>query len=297
MILYADSHQKKDTSGAHKFIRKHEIAGFWKVAGGNESDSAVEGDDAGSLVEEVHAARATPVEADTGPGSSITVDLSHLEKDGVASDAPKGPPNEIVENRGWTAVNALKESNSTMAERPRGPDCTTADVCRASRESSTAVLEAHPGAVDSGTEEGAVGIRETDGMTAAAAGRGSRPHLDEPAGSISAAVQGTSQATDTPGEGEVACRTSEAGPAASGYHMMDLDTPGNQVGMQLPVGASTDIAGVHRAGSQQHRTPHPSKDGGSYEGNDWPEMTPQQVRLRDWLVKRMLIDWEWIWQK
>src|SRR5882757_902758 len=92
-ILCADPHQKKDTSGAHKFIRKHEIAGFWKVAGGDESDSAVEGDDAGSLVEEVHAARATPVGVDTGPGRSITVDLSHLEKDGVASDAPKGPPN------------------------------------------------------------------------------------------------------------------------------------------------------------------------------------------------------------
>lgn len=95
----------------------------------------------------------------------------------------------------------------------------------------------------------------------------------------------------------MACRTSEAGPAASGYDMMDLDTPGNQVGMQLPVGALTDIAGVHRAGSQQHRSPHPSKDGGSCEGNDWPEITPQQVRLRDSVVKRMLIDWEWIWQR
>jgi hypothetical protein len=297
MILCTDSHQKQDTSGPHKFIRKHEIAGFWKVAGGDESDSAVEGDDAGSLVEEVHAARATPVGVDTGPGRSITVDLSYLEKDRVASDAPKGPPNEIVENRGWTAVNAHNESNSTMAETTTAPDCTTADASRPSRESSTAVLGAHPGAVDSGTEEGAAGIRDTEGIMVAAAERGSRPHLDEPAGSTSAAMQGTSQATDTPMEGEVACRTSEAGPAASGYDMMDLDTPGNQVGMQLPVGASTDIAGVHRAGSQQHRSPHPSKDGGSCEGNDWPEITPQQVRLRDSVVKRMLIDWEWIWQR
>jgi hypothetical protein len=256
----------------------------------------VEGDDAGSLVEEVHAARATPVRADTGPGRSITVNLSHLEKDGVASDAPKVPPNEIVENRGWTAVNAHNESNSPMAETT-APDCTTADASRPSRESSTAVLGAHPGPVDSGTEEGAAGIRDTEGMMVAAAKRGSRPHLDEPAGSTSAAIQGTSQATDTSREGEVACRTSEAGPAASGYDMMDLDTPGNHVGMQLPVGASTDIAGVHRAGSRQARSPHPYKDGGSCEGYDSPEIKPQEVRLRDSVVKRMLIDWEWIWQK
>jgi hypothetical protein len=257
----------------------------------------VEGEDAGSLVEEVDAARATLVEADTGPGTSIIVDPSYLEKDGVASEAPKGRLNEIVENRGWTAVNAPNESNSTMAEIPTGPDCTTADASRASRESSTAVLEAHPGAVDSGTEEGAAGIRETEGMAAAAAGRGSRPCLGELAGSTSAATQGTSQPTDTPREGEVACRTSEAGPAASGYDMMDLDTPGIKARMQLPVGASTDRAGVHRAGSQQPCSPHPSKDGGSCEGNDWPEITPQQVRLRDSVVKRMLIDWDWIWQK
>jgi hypothetical protein len=68
-------------SGPYKFIRKHEIAGFWKVARGDESDIAVVGDDTSSLVEEVHVVRATLVGADTGPGHSITVNLSHLEKD------------------------------------------------------------------------------------------------------------------------------------------------------------------------------------------------------------------------
>ena len=60
----------------------------------------MEGDDASSLVKEVQTARATSVEADTSPGSSIIVDLSHLETDGVTSDGPKGLLNEIVENRG-----------------------------------------------------------------------------------------------------------------------------------------------------------------------------------------------------
>jgi hypothetical protein len=123
----------------------------------------------------------------------------------------------------------------------------TADMSRPSRKSSTAVFGAHPRAVDLGTEEGAAGIRDTEGIIVATAKRGSYLHLDEPAGSTSAAIQGTSQATDTPREGEVAYRTSEADPAASGYDMMDLDTPGNQVGMQLPVGALTDIAGVYHA--------------------------------------------------
>jgi hypothetical protein len=272
------------------------------VVGGDESDSAVEGDDAGSLVEEVHAARATPVEADAGLASSITVDLSHLDEEGVAADALKGPPNAIVENRGWTAVNA-HESNSTMAERPSGPDCTTADPSRASREASTASLEAHPGAVDSGTEQGAVGIRETDAMTDTAAGGGSRPHLDEPAGSISAAVQlleGTGRAKDAPEEGQVPCRTPGAGPEASGHDMMDLDIAGNQIGMQVPAGASTDIDEVHHTGSQPHRSPHSSKDVGSCEVNDWPETTPQHDRngrYRNPVVEKLLDRWEWIFQK
>ena len=182
-----------------------------------------------------------------------------------------------------------------MAESLTAPDCTSPDASRASRESSTTVLDVHPEAVDSGTEVGTVGIRE--GMTAAAAERGSRPHLDELAGSTRAAIQGTSQATDTPREGEVARRTSEAGPASSRYDMMDLDAPGNQVRIQFPAGASRDVAEVHRAGSQQPRSPHPSKDDGSREGYDWPEIKPQQVLLKDSVVKRMLIDWDWIWQK
>lgn len=59
---------------------------------------AIEGDNTSSLVEEVHAIRATLVKVDTRPGSSITIDLSHLEKDRVTLDTLKGPLNKIVKN-------------------------------------------------------------------------------------------------------------------------------------------------------------------------------------------------------
>ncbi|KIM93078.1 hypothetical protein OIDMADRAFT_36091 [Oidiodendron maius Zn] len=202
-----------------------------KVVEGDKSDSAVEGDNAGLFVEEAYTAKNTLVKADARAGSVVTIDLSYMDKDRVTADALKGLLNEIAKNQGWMAVNVY-DSNSTIVERPSRLGYTAADSSSVSKEATTALLEAR--AVDSGMERGAVGIRGTDGTTDTTARGGSHQHLGELAGLISMAVQlveGTCQAKEAPGEGEVACLILVLGPETSGYNMMDLDTPGNQVGI------------------------------------------------------------------
>lgn len=271
MAIYADPPGKNDTSGAHKFIRKREMGGLWKAVGVDESRSAVEGDDVDALVEVV-----VPPKADSGPGTTITVDLGHSDNGEVA--APEGRLSEPLTNQGWQAVNAPDEPDSIVAEMLL--DYTTGEV---SSESSPPMLEAHSGAVGSGEGEGAAGNQEAAGVQAAAVGEGNRPDLDEPLGARSPVVQHSRQAVEASGGNKAAHRTSEAGPAASGYDAMDLDKPGSQVEAHLLEGASTGVQ------------PHQSHAGWTSEGTGWPEIT--QTHLQDSMVKRLLLDWEWIWQK
>lgn len=209
----------------------------------DKSDSALVGGDTDSFIEDVLARRMTSVETEVRSDSTITVNQCHLGKEvEVGANALKDKTIGTVKPQ-KSAVDALRESDSTLVVGLRKPDGTTVDVPRESdytnidtpRESDSPSVDPH-GKMSSVTlgsdrepDGTVVELRESDKMTIDTVRESNNTILSAPVESDNATfhvLRDSDNAIDVLGESMTMDRLdTTVGPTTSEYDRIDLDKP------------------------------------------------------------------------
>jgi hypothetical protein len=290
----------------------------------DESDSALVDSDTDSFVGDVWARRVTSVETEVGSDSTITINQCHVGKEvKVSVNALKDKTIETVEPQ-KSAVDALKESDSTPAVGLRESDSTTVDVPRESDYTNVDALgESDDPSVDSlwkpynvtldldrepdGT---VVELGESDNMTVDAVGESNNEILDAPVESDNATVcvlgdsdnaidvLQESMAMDVLDKTEVDRTTSE-------YDVMDLDIPEAKSRVEIEARQGESIEAANALYTMiQYPTPQTSRGLGSWQVVNWQRMTHQDDQ-QGWSsklstgidLKELLEGWDWVFQR
>jgi hypothetical protein len=289
----------------------------------DESDSAPVDSDTDSFVGDFRA-RVTSVETEVGSDSTITVNQFHVGKEvKVSANAPKDKTIETVEPQ-KSAVDALKESDSTPVVGLRESDSTTVDVpgesdytnvyaLRESDDPSVDLLGKLYNATlntDRELDGTVVELEESDNMTVDAVRESNNTILDTPVESDNATdhVIGDSEnAIDVLQESMAmdVLDTTEVDRTTSECDMMDLDIleAKSRVEIEARQGKSIDAANALYTMSQYH-SPRTSGGLGSWQVVNWPRMTRQDDQ-QGWSsklstgidLKELLEGWDWVFQR
>ena len=301
MISSADPGRKTThPSGTHEFLEKHAISGCWKEVAEDESDTALDGD-AESVDEGVPVISVIPVEKETGPDSTISVDQCHVGKDDEdGANTPRDKPNETVAEK--SAVDPLGESDNTPLLQLREPDGTLIDARQLDDATVDAAGDSGNPRVDSPVNDAALDssipddtifeFGESDNMTVDVIEESNNTATDIAVGSHNTTAHklgGSDNVPDVPGEAMAMDMfgTTEPDPTASEYDMMDFDIPGARNSAQPDVkeGDSIEAANALYTMSQYHN-PLSSEGLGSWQVVNWPKMDP----------KELLQSWNWVFQ-
>jgi hypothetical protein len=273
----------------------------------DESDSALVDSDMDSFVGDVWARRVTSVETQVGLNNTITVNQCHVGKEvKVSVNALKDETIETVEPQ-KSAVEALKESDSTTVDLPGESDYTNVDALGESEDPSVDSLrKPYNATLDLYREPDGtvVELGESDNMTVDAVGESNNKILDAPVESDNATVRvlgdsdnaidvlQESMAMDVLDKTEVDRTTSE-------YDVMDLDIPE----AEAREGKSIEAANALYTMSKYHS---PRTSGGlrSWQVVNWPRMTSQDDQ-QGWSSKlstgidpiELLKGWDWVFQR
>jgi hypothetical protein len=174
----------------------------------DESDSALVDSDTDSFVEDVQVRRVTSVETEVESDSTIMVNQCHVGKEvKVSANAPKDKTIETVKPQ-KSAVNVLKELNSTLVDVPRESDYNA--TLNIDREQDGIVVE----------------LGELDNMIIDAVRESNNTIMDAPMESDNAIVLMLRGLDNVLQELIVdVLNTTEVDPTTSKNNMMDLDIP------------------------------------------------------------------------
>ena len=259
----------------------------------DEIDTALVDGDAESVDEGVPVIGVIPVEKETGPDSTISVDQCHVGNDYEdGANTPRDKPNETVAEK--SAVDLLGESDNTPL---REPDGTLVDA----RQLDDATFDAagSPGnprvyspinnaALETDILDDTIFEFEMfDNTTVEAIEESNNTATDIAVSSHDTTAQklgDSDNVLDVPGEAMAMDMfgTAEPDPTTSEYDMMDFNILGAKNSTQPDVreGESMEAANALYTMSQYHN-PLSSEGLGSWQVVNWPKMDPKEL-LQSW---------------